>query len=83
MTDIIQDHRNSTRAAFISQWMRTTPDIVDNMFGAITYFAIPKSCLKNVGLFLLIRDEQEASISSTPIEVVAKAMSPQGKYNKV
>lgn len=58
MTDIIQDHRNSTKATFISQWMRTSPDMVDNMFGAITYFAVPKSYLKNrIAIFLLIRDE--------------------------
>ena len=58
MDEIITDHRNSSKAAFISQWMRTTPDVIDNMFGALTYFAIPKSYLgSRIGMFLLIRDE--------------------------
>ena len=26
MDDIIKDHRNTSKASFISQWMRTTPD---------------------------------------------------------
>ena len=45
MTKIITDHRDSNKATFISQWIRTTPDPVDNMFGALTYFVIPKSFL--------------------------------------
>ena len=42
---IIRDHRESNRASFVSQWIRTTPDPVENMFGALTYFVIPKSFL--------------------------------------
>jgi hypothetical protein len=51
--------------------MRTQPDAVDNMFGALTYFAMPKSFLeKNVGMYLLIKDEQEASLTSMPKAIV-------------
>ena len=55
---IIRDHRESNRASFVSQWIRTTPDPVENMFGALTYFVIPKSFLKlGLKLFMLIKDE--------------------------
>ena len=45
MGKIIVDHRESNRASFISQWIRTTPDPVENMFGSIFYFMVPKSYL--------------------------------------
>ena len=45
MRQIIVDHREQARSTFVSQWIRTTPDSVDNMFGAITYFVMPKSFL--------------------------------------
>ena len=55
---IIVDHRESNRASFVSQWIRTQPDPVENMFGAITYFVIPKSFLsQGLRMHLLIKDE--------------------------
>ena len=58
MDDIIRDHRENNKTAFVSQWIRTTPDPVENMFGALTYFVVPKSFLSNgVKLFFLIKDE--------------------------
>ena len=42
---ILADHRESNRCSFISEWIRTAPDSVENMFGSLTYFAIPKSFL--------------------------------------
>jgi hypothetical protein len=51
--------------------MRTQPDPIDNMFNALTYFAIPKSYLeRNVAFYLLIKDESEASLSSMPRSLV-------------
>mgnify|MGYP007058511369 CR=1 FL=1 len=58
LAQIIRDHRESNRSSFISQWIRTTPDPVENMFGALTYFVIPKSFLQlGVKLFMLVKDE--------------------------
>lgn len=51
--------------------MRTQPDPIDNMFNALTYFAVPKSYLeRNVAFYLLIKDESEASLSSMPRSLV-------------
>ena len=56
---------------FISEWMRTQPDPIDNMFNALTYFAVPKSYLeRNVAFYLLIKDESVASLSSMPRSLV-------------
>jgi len=47
--------------------MRPNPDVMDNMFGALYYFAVPKSFLdRNLTMFLLIKDELEPSASSMP-----------------
>ena len=71
---IIRDHRESNRASFVSQWIRTTPDPVENMFGALTYFEIPKSFLKlGLKLHMLVKDEQEPSMTSMPTEVIGYA----------
>ena len=52
------------------------------MFGALTYFVIPKSFLQlGLKMFLLIKDEQEPSMTSFPTEVVGMADVPQGSDN--
>ena len=80
MSKIIVDHRESNRASFVSQWIRTTPDPVENMFGSIFYFMVPKSYLgQGVKMFLLVKDEREPSLTSFPTEVVGFAKPPQGK----
>lgn len=44
---------------------------MDNLFGALFYFVVPKNFLnKNLQMFLLVKDEQEASASSMPNQVV-------------
>ena len=79
LSRIIVDHRESNKASFISTWIRTQPDPVDNMFGAITYFVIPKSFLSlGLKLFLLVKDEQEPSMTGFPTEVVGQIQIPQG-----
>ena len=45
MKQVIQEHRESSKSVFLSSWMRTTPDAVENMFKALTFFAMPKSYL--------------------------------------
>ena len=58
MGKIIADHRESNRASFVSTWIRTTPDPVENMFGSLTYFVVPKSFLRlGLKLFMLVKDE--------------------------
>ena len=72
---ILADHRESNRTSFISEWIRTAPDSVENMFGSLTYFAIPKSFLQQgLKLFLLIKDETVPSMTSFPTEVVGEAV---------
>jgi hypothetical protein len=67
----MQYHREQTKSVFLSQWIRTQPDPIDNLFNALTYFAVPKSYLeRNVAFYLLIKDEAEASLSSMPRSVV-------------
>lgn len=47
--------------------MRPNPDVMDNMFGALYYFSVPKSFLdRNLTMFLLIKDELEPAASSMP-----------------
>ena len=76
---ILADHRESNRTSFISEWIRTTPDPVENMFGSLTYFAIPKSYLQQgLKLFLLVKDEQQPSMTSFPTEVTGEAVIAQG-----
>lgn len=49
------------------------------MFGAITYFVIPKSYLQlGVKLHMLVKDEQEPSMTGFPTEVVGQVQIPQG-----
>jgi hypothetical protein len=51
--------------------MRPNPDVMDNMFGALYYFAVPKSFLdRNLTMFLLIKDELEPSASSMPNQAI-------------
>jgi hypothetical protein len=58
----MQYHREQTKSVYVSQWMRTQPDPIDNLFNALTYFAIPKSYLeRNVAFYLLIKDEADKS----------------------
>ena len=82
MKKVIQDHRNTNNSVFLSQWMRTTPDAVENMFKALTFFPMPKSYLqKQVNLFVLIKDEQEASLMSLPSECVGHSEPPKDVDN--
>ena len=47
--------------------MRPSPDVMDNMFGALYYFPVPKSYLdKNLMMFLFVKDELEPTASSMP-----------------
>ena len=56
----------------MSQWIRSQPDPIDNMFGALTYFVVPRSYLeRNVAFYLLIKNEAEASLTSMPTNIVA------------
>lgn len=78
----MQYHREQTKSVYLSQWIRTQPDPIDNLFNALTYFAVPKSYLeRNVAFYLLIKDEAEASLSSMPRSVVGmtvrKASDPK------
>ena len=42
------------------------------MFGALTYFVVPRSYLeRNVAFYLLIKNEAEASLTSMPTNIVA------------
>jgi hypothetical protein len=51
--------------------MRPNPDVMDNMFGALYYFPVPKSYLdKNLMMFLFVKDELEPTASSMPNQVV-------------
>lgn len=44
---------------------------MDNMFGALYYFVLPKSFLdRNLSLFLFVKDESEPSASSMPTSMV-------------
>ena len=44
---------------------------MDNMFGALYYFVLPKTFLdRNLTMFLLVKDELEPSASSIPNSVV-------------
>ena len=71
MRQIMVDHRDAARSTFVSQWIRTQPDPVDNIFGAITYFVVPKSFLQQgMRMSLMVKDEQEPSLVSFPTEVV-------------
>lgn len=55
---------------FASTWMRMPPDVMDNPFGAIAAFYIPKSFLeKKLKLFLLVKDETKPTAHSMPDEV--------------
>lgn len=51
--------------------MRPNPDVMDNMFGALYYYPVPKSYLdKNLMMFLFVKDELEPTASSMPNQVV-------------
>ena len=55
---------------FASQWMRTPPDAMDNPFGALAVFYLPKSFLdRKVKAFLVIKDETKATAHAMPDEV--------------
>ena len=46
------------------------PDAMDNQFGAITAFIIPKSFLeRQLKMFLLVKDETKATAHAMPDEV--------------
>lgn len=79
MNKIILDHRESNSASFVSQWIRTTPDQVENMFGCQTYFVIPKSFLElGLKMHLLVKDETEPALTSFPSEIVGIGQISQG-----
>ena len=78
MTRVMEAHRNAAKSCFISPWMRTTPDAVENMFKALTFFPMPKSYFtKQVSMYLLIKDEQEASLMSLPSECIGYSEPPK------
>lgn len=50
--------------------MRMPPDVMDNQFGALTAFIIPKSFLdKKLKVFVLFKDETKATAHAMPDEV--------------
>jgi hypothetical protein len=50
--------------------MRVPPDTMDNPFGALTVFYIPKSYLDNkIKIFLVVKDETKATAHAMPDEV--------------
>ena len=60
--------------------MRSQPDSIDNIFNALVYFAVPKSFLdRKVGMYLLIKDEEEASLSSMPRTLVGHSATHEGR----
>jgi hypothetical protein len=55
---------------FASTWMRVPPDVMDNPFGALHTFYMPKSFLeKKVKMFLLIKDETKATAHAMPDDI--------------
>jgi hypothetical protein len=55
---------------YASNWMRVPPDVMDNPFGALTAFYIPRSLLeRQIKIFLLVKDETKATAHSMPDEV--------------
>lgn len=80
MAQVLQHHREQTRSIYVSQWMRSQPDSIDNIYSALAYFAVPKSFLdRNIGMYLLIKDEEEASLSSMPRTLVGHCSSTEGR----
>lgn len=68
---VLQYHREQKQSFFVSTWMRPNPDVMDNLFGALFYFPVPKTFLdRNLTMFLMVKDEQEASASSMPNQTV-------------
>lgn len=50
--------------------MRIPPDVMDNPYGALACFVIPRSYLeKNIKFFLLLKDETKPTAHSMPDEV--------------
>lgn len=50
--------------------MRVPPDVMDNPFGALTAFYMPKSYLeRKVKFFLVVKDETKPTAHSMPDEV--------------
>ena len=46
------------------------PDVLDNQFGAISQFIVPKSFLeRKLKLFMLVKDETKATAHAMPDEV--------------
>ena len=46
------------------------PDVLDNQFGAISQFIIPKSFLeRKLKVFMLVKDETKATAHAMPDEV--------------
>lgn len=84
---VLQYHREQSQNFFLSTWMRPSPDVMDNLFGALYYYPIPKSFLdKNLTMFLFIKDEQEATASSMPnqsIGFAAKTEDGRFKLNEL
>lgn len=54
--------------------MRTQPDPMDNLFGALFLFPLPRSYLdRNLAFFMFARDEQEPSPLSMPDKLIGFA----------
>lgn len=50
--------------------MHMPPDVMDNQFGALAQFIIPKSFLdRKLSLFMLVKDESKATAHAMPDEV--------------
>jgi hypothetical protein len=57
-------------SVFASPWMRIPPDVMDNQFGAIASFAMPKSFLdRRLKFFMLVKDETKATAHAMPDEI--------------
>ena len=62
MPRVLAYHRDQSQQFFLSTWMRPSPDVMDNLFGALFYYVVPKSFLnRNLQLFMYVKDETEAA----------------------
>ena len=58
-------------SVFASPWMRMPPDVMDNQYGAIAQFVVPRSFLeRKLKMFLLVKDETKATAHAMPDEVI-------------
>jgi len=79
---ILQQYHQGVQSVFVSTWMRPNPDPMDNIFGALYLFPMPKSFLdRNLTMYLFIKDEEEASPNSIPSQLIGfTTKTEDGRY---